>query len=52
MTGTVACMWIADWNRARATGDTGLSGGLPFTDADSGLGCGSEWGVSLGAESP
>jgi hypothetical protein len=22
VTGTVACMWIADWNRARATGDT------------------------------
>lgn len=22
VTGTVACMWIADWNRARAAGDT------------------------------
>jgi hypothetical protein len=24
VTGTVACMWIADWNRARAAGDTAM----------------------------
>jgi hypothetical protein len=24
VTGTVACMWIADWNRARATGDQAM----------------------------
>ncbi len=24
VTGTIACMWIADWSRARATGDTAM----------------------------
>lgn len=24
VTGTIACMWIADWNRARASGDTAM----------------------------
>lgn len=95
VTGTVACMWIADWNRARAAGDTTAvkraiaamataprwpilremarqgawsqvliseakampSGivssdrgapGIPLIrDANSGLGCGSSWGVNL-----
>jgi hypothetical protein len=90
VTGTVACMWIADWSRARAAGDTatvrhaiaamataprwpvlhqmartgawpqvligyakampqGTWAGRPLAgDVDSGLGCASEWGVSLG----
>jgi hypothetical protein len=96
-TGTVACMWIADWNRARAAGDTTTvrraiaalataprwpilremarqgawsqvliseakampSGivpsdrgapGIPLIrDANSGLGCGSSWGINLGS---
>jgi hypothetical protein len=89
VTGTVACMWIADWNRARAAGDTATAtraiaamataprwpvlhqmareGGWPevlievakamprgtlngrplVRDVNSGLGCGSEWGVNL-----
>jgi hypothetical protein len=97
VTGTVACMWIADWGHARAAGDTAAvrraiaamataprwpilremaregawpqvlsmdakampSGsvqldvdagqpGRPLTvDANSGLGCSSEWGVRL-----
>ena len=24
VTGTIGCMWIADWNRARAAGDTAV----------------------------
>jgi hypothetical protein len=96
VTGTIACMWIADWNHARAAGDTAAirraisamataprwpilremaregawpqvliieakampSGrvkldagqpGRPLTlDANSALGCSSEWGVPLG----
>jgi hypothetical protein len=89
VTGTVACMWIADWNRARTAGDTasvsravaamataprwpvlrqmaregawpqvlidiakamprGTLYGRPLVrDVNSGLGCGSEWGVNL-----
>jgi hypothetical protein len=90
VTGTVACMWIADWNHARATGDTktvtraiaamatasrwpvlrqmaqegawpqvmidiakamprgALYGRRPLVrDVDSGLGCGSQWGINL-----
>jgi hypothetical protein len=96
VTGTVACMWIADWNRARGTGDTAtvrraiaamatapgwpilremdregawpqvlisyaqamptgrvhLDRGQPghplIAAANAGLGCGYEWGISLG----
>jgi hypothetical protein len=89
VTGTVACMWIADWNHARARGDTnsvsraiaamstasrwpvlrqmaregawpqtviGIAKAMPrgtlygrplLPDVNSGLGCGSEWGVNL-----
>jgi hypothetical protein len=89
VTGTVACMWIADWSHARATGDTkalrraitamataprwavlhqmALEGAWPqvlidyakamprgtwygrplVREVNSGLGCGSEWGVNL-----
>jgi hypothetical protein len=98
VTGTVACMWLADWNRARATGDQAMvrraiaamataprwpilremarqgawpqalisyakampagrlqldtgQPGLPLIpDANSGLGCGPEWGIALGSE--
>ncbi|HEY2767697.1 MAG TPA: hypothetical protein VGI76_05535 [Solirubrobacteraceae bacterium] len=97
VTGTVACMWIADWNRARAVGDTQIveraiaamataprwpilremaqqgawpqvlisyakamhtgrvqldrgAPGQPLTAAaNSGLGCGYSWGISLGS---
>lgn len=94
VTGTIACMWIADWSRARTTGDTamvkrataamatsphwpilqqmardgawprvliGYARAMPrgvVTEgrpdmplalaADSGLGCSSSWGISVG----